>query len=51
LQRLISLRLTEEAARNGVTPEALGEAFTRAMEELTGAERRHQREASAESDG
>ncbi|HEX2325679.1 MAG TPA: hypothetical protein VHQ00_09785 [Chloroflexota bacterium] len=51
LQRLISLRLTEEATRNGVAPEALGEAFTRAMEELTGAGRRRQREASAESDG
>jgi hypothetical protein len=51
LQRLISLRLTEEADRHGVAPEALGEAFTRAMEELTGAGRRRQREASTESDG
>jgi hypothetical protein len=39
LQRLISLRLTEEADRHGVAPEELGRAFTRAMEELTGAAR------------
>ena len=39
LQRLIGLRLQQEAGRAGVAPEALAAAFTRAMAELTGAGR------------
>ena len=39
LQRLISLRLDEEARRAGVAPAALAEAFTRAMVDLTGSGR------------
>jgi hypothetical protein len=39
LQRLIGLRLQQEATRVGVAPEALAEAFNRAMAELTGAGR------------
>jgi hypothetical protein len=39
LQRLIGLRLQQEASRVGVAPEALAEAFNRAMVELTGAGR------------
>jgi hypothetical protein len=39
LQRLISLRLDEEARRAAVAPAALAEAFTRAMVDLTGSGR------------
>jgi hypothetical protein len=39
LERLIGLRLAEEAHRAGVPLEALADAFGRAMAELTGADR------------
>jgi hypothetical protein len=39
LERLIALRLAEEAQRAGVPLEALADAFGRAMVELTGADR------------
>jgi hypothetical protein len=39
LERLLGLRLAEEAQRAGVPLEALADAFGRAMAELTGADR------------
>ncbi len=39
LQQLIGLRLMEEARRASVSPDVLATAFTRAIGELTGADR------------
>jgi len=39
LERLIGLRLAEEARRADVDPQLMGEAFFRALRELTGADR------------